>query len=85
MIITVKDTGIGVALDKQDKLFQPFVVVDGSTTREFDGIGLGLTISQSLMKMMGGSIELYSKGENQGTTVTLSIPVVSSPSDTKLR
>jgi two-component system sensor histidine kinase BarA len=85
VIITVKDTGIGVALDKQDKLFQPFVVVDGSTTREFDGIGLGLTISQSLMKMMGGSIDLYSKGENQGTTVTLSIPVVSSPSDTKLR
>ncbi|MEB3278724.1 MAG: sensor histidine kinase [Lyngbya sp.] len=80
--IIVQDTGIGVALDKQDKLFQPFVVVDGSTTREFGGIGLGLTISQSLMNMMGGSIDLYSKGENQGTTVTLTLPVASSPSQT---
>ena len=82
-IITVKDTGIGVALEQQDKLFQPFVVVDGSTTREFGGIGLGLTISQSLMNMMGGSIELYSKGENQGTTVTLTVPIALSPSETK--
>ncbi|WP_413162490.1 ATP-binding protein [Capilliphycus salinus ALCB114379] len=82
--ILVKDTGIGVALDKQDKLFQPFVVVDGSTTREFGGIGLGLTISQSLMNMMGGSIDLYSKGENQGTTVTITLPVALSSSETKL-
>ncbi len=83
-IIIIKDTGIGVPLNQQDKLFQPFVVVDGSTTREFDGIGLGLTISKSLITMMGGSIELYSKGENQGTTVTLTLPIPSFLSDTKL-
>ncbi|EAW37833.1 ATP-binding protein [Lyngbya sp. PCC 8106] len=83
-VIVVQDTGIGIAVEKQDKLFQPFAVVDGSTTREFGGIGLGLSISQSLMTMMGGSIELYSKGENQGTTVTLCIPVALSSSETKL-
>ena len=83
-VIIVQDTGIGIAVEKQDKLFQPFAVVDGSTTREFGGIGLGLSISQSLMTMMGGSIELYSKGENQGTTVTLFIPVALSSSETKL-
>ncbi|MEL7035660.1 MAG: sensor histidine kinase [Cyanobacteria bacterium J06592_8] len=83
-IIIIEDTGIGVALDQQEKLFQPFVVVDGSTTREFGGIGLGLTISQRLMTMMGGSIDLYSAGENKGTTVTLTIPVVSSGFEKKL-
>ncbi|MDY7021326.1 MAG: ATP-binding protein [Cyanobacteriota bacterium] len=77
-IVIIEDTGIGVALDQQEKLFQPFVVVDGSTTREFGGIGLGLTISQRLMTMMGGSIDLYSAGENKGTTVTLTIPIISS-------
>lgn len=75
-IVTIQDTGIGVISPKSDKLFQPFVMVDGSTTREFGGLGLGLTISQSFIKMMNGSIRLESQGKNQGTTVKIKIPLL---------
>ncbi|MGB3535359.1 MAG: ATP-binding protein [Microcoleaceae cyanobacterium] len=75
VIIKIQDTGMGVAEEKQKKLFQPFVLVDGSTTREFGGIGLGLALSRSLMQMMDGWITLESPGINQGTTVTITLPL----------
>ncbi|VXD22899.1 Two-component sensor histidine kinase [Planktothrix serta PCC 8927] len=74
-VVTVKDTGIGIAPEQQQKIFQPFAMVDGSTTREFGGIGLGLAISRNFMQMMGGSITLESAGLNQGTTVMIGIPL----------
>jgi signal transduction histidine kinase len=74
-IVTVTDTGIGIAPGQQAKLFRPFVMIDGSTTRKFGGTGLGLAISKNLMEMMGGDIALYSAGQGQGTTVTVSIPL----------
>ncbi len=77
-IVTIQDTGIGVIFPKSDQLFKPFVMVDGSTTREFGGLGLGLTISQSFIKMMNGSILLESSGKNQGTTVQIKIPLIKS-------
>lgn len=75
VFIKVQDTGIGIDLSQQDKLFRPFVMVDGSTTRKFGGTGLGLAISRSLIESMNGTIDLYSAGEGHGTTVIIKLPV----------
>lgn len=58
---TVRDTGIGIAAERQQLIFNPFVQADSSTTRQYGGTGLGLTISTRLVTMMGGSIGLESE------------------------
>jgi signal transduction histidine kinase len=77
--VRVADTGIGVSLDKQDKLFQSFSQVDGSLTRQYGGTGLGLAISQKLIETMGGVVNFYSMGEGLGSTVTFTIPLYQEP------
>jgi signal transduction histidine kinase/CheY-like chemotaxis protein/ligand-binding sensor domain-containing protein len=58
---SVKDTGIGIAPDKLDKLFKSFSQVDSSTTRKYGGTGLGLAISEKLVELMGGKFTVESK------------------------
>jgi PAS domain S-box-containing protein len=64
---SVKDTGIGIPLNKQRHVFSAFAQADSSSTRTFGGTGLGLTISSQLVEMMGGKISLESE-EGVGST-----------------
>ncbi|MBI1322597.1 response regulator [bacterium] len=57
----VRDSGIGIAPDRRDSVFAPFVQADGSMTRLYGGTGLGLSISSRLVSLMGGRIELESE------------------------
>ena len=75
VVVTIKDTGIGIEPEQQQKLFQPFVMVDGSRTKSVGGNGLGLALSLRIMESMSGSVTLHSAGENQGTAVMISLPV----------
>ncbi|MEC4803846.1 MAG: ATP-binding protein [Jaaginema sp. PMC 1079.18] len=76
VVLRVQDTGIGIAAENLPKLFRPFMMIDGSTTRESGGTGLGLAISRKIMELMGGSITLSSPGKNRGTTVELRLPAL---------
>ncbi|MBD2529734.1 two-component sensor histidine kinase [Nostoc flagelliforme FACHB-838] len=76
VVVAVKDTGIGIDPTQQHKLFRPFVMVNGTTTRQFEGTGLGLAISRNLIELMGGSITLESAGLYQGTTLKITLPLI---------
>jgi len=73
--ISVIDTGVGIALDKQNQVFQKFTQADGSTSRKYGGTGLGLAITKSLVELMGSNISLSSEGAGKGTTMSFALPV----------
>ncbi len=80
---SVKDSGIGIAPDKLDRLFKPFSQVDNSTTREYGGTGLGLAICKRLTALMGGDIRVESRA-GKGTNFIFTIRANAAPMQPKM-
>jgi signal transduction histidine kinase len=73
-VLTVADTGIGVPADKVARIFDPFFQVDSKTTREYSGVGLGLTIARDLARAMNGDIGFESE-LGKGSIVSVTLPI----------
>ena len=74
--IAVRDTGIGIAPENQEKIFEGFAQAEASTTRRFGGTGLGLGIAQRLVRLMGGNLALTSVlGQGSTFAFTINLPV----------
>jgi signal transduction histidine kinase len=73
--LLVADTGIGVSLEAQARLFQKFAQAEGGHSREFGGTGLGLVICKHMMEMMGGTISLASEGLGKGSTLRITMAI----------
>jgi CheY-like chemotaxis protein/HAMP domain-containing protein len=73
--LSVIDSGIGIAPEKQRLVFEAFQQADGTTSRKYGGTGLGLTISRELARLLGGDVSLFSEGIGKGTSFMLFLPV----------
>jgi signal transduction histidine kinase len=72
--ISVKDTGIGLQKEDAKRIFNPFEQVDSSSSRKYQGTGLGLSLCKNLVELHGGIIWAESEGEGKGTTLRFIIP-----------
>ncbi|MBI9066865.1 MAG: transporter substrate-binding domain-containing protein [Salinivirgaceae bacterium] len=82
LIFSIKDTGIGIPLNIQDQIFQPFAQAQNSIKRKYEGTGLGLAISKQLVDLMKGEI-VFESEINEGSEFTISIPFKYSMHDRK--
>lgn len=75
LYLLLKDTGIGIDLQKQSMIFQPFSQQEGQSSRKYSGTGLGLTLTKKTVEMLNGSISLQSK-INEGSEFIITLPNV---------
>ncbi len=79
LLIDVEDTGPGLTLEQERRLFAPFSQGDGTVTRQFGGTGLGLTICRRLAALMGGSVALARTEPGRGSCFRLELPMIAAP------
>ena len=75
VVVTVKDTGIGIAADQLPRIFEMFMQVDGSLERSQGGLGIGLTLVKRLVEMHGGRVEAKSGGPGTGSEFAVRLPI----------
>ncbi|GKX65695.1 ATP-binding protein [Inconstantimicrobium mannanitabidum] len=80
VVISVKDTGIGIPIEKQEAIFEKFVQVDKSLSRNREGSGVGLSLVKSLVELLNGTINVISK-PNEGTEFIIKLPNETLPYD----
>lgn len=80
--LCVDDTGPGIPPHEMDRVFQPFVRLESSRSRETGGAGLGLTIARNAVRSMGGDVELTNRAEG-GLRVTVLLPIPGAEEDAK--
>jgi signal transduction histidine kinase len=74
-MITVSDQGVGMAEEELETIFQRFYQVDGSTTRTFGGMGIGLALCQKIIDAHGGHVWAESEGKGCGSTFFIRLPL----------
>jgi two-component system CheB/CheR fusion protein len=74
--IVVWDTGVGIAVENMEKIFEGFFRVDTPYSRVTEGTGLGLPLSKKLVELHGGKLSVASEGLNKGTSVLFTLPIV---------
>ena len=72
---SVSDSGIGIKQEHQDNIFDPFEQIDGSSSRKYEGTGLGLSLTKKFVELHGGKIWVESEGEGKGSTFSFTIPI----------
>lgn len=84
VVVEVKDDGIGIADDMLMEIFDMFTQVDDSLERAQAGLGVGLALSKRLVELHGGSLDVFSAGEGQGSTFTVRLTVSESPAQSPM-
>jgi two-component system CheB/CheR fusion protein len=75
VLVTVRDTGVGLDPEFTAEMFKPFRQADSSSTRHFQGLGLGLAIVKRIVDLHGGTVRAASEGPDRGTAITVELPI----------
>ena len=86
VVISVRDTGVGIPPDMLTRIFDLFTQVDGHRARSEGGLGLGLTLVQWLVELHGGAVTAHSEGEGRGSEFSIRLPALDAgPQESSVR